>query len=117
MKTLFVLAKIQKNERQAASIALQSAIIYRSRKTAQKIKTEKVRLMYKQAWAAYDAAQMNELNLFDDLLKDLVQAIDEHAYDFGRPIHESGGCGILLRTENLLATFKQKVSFLIWPCS
>ena len=50
--------------------------------TPQGVKTEKVRLTYKQAWAAYDAAQTNELNLFDELLKDLVQSVDEPVYDF-----------------------------------
>lgn len=49
------------------------------------VKIEKVRLTYPQAWKAYDAAQTNEINLFDDLLKDLVQSIEEPAYSFGRP--------------------------------
>lgn len=49
------------------------------------VKTEKIRLTYPQAWKAYDAAQTNEITLFDDLLKDLVQSIEEPEYTFGRP--------------------------------
>lgn len=54
-------------------------------KTPQGIKTERMKLTYHQAWSAYNQAQTNEITLFDDLLKDLVQAVDEPSYSFGRP--------------------------------
>jgi transposase len=47
--------------------------------------TEKVHLTYAQAWNAYNEAQKAEVNLFDDLLKDLVKAIPEPEQTFGRP--------------------------------
>ena len=59
------------------------------KETPQGIVTEKVHLTYTQAWNAYNEAQKAEVNLFDELLKDLVQAIPEpeqlwedHAYRF-----------------------------------
>ena len=45
--------------------------------TPQGTVTEKVHLTYAQAWNAYNEAQKAEVNLFDDLLKDLVKAIPE----------------------------------------
>lgn len=43
-------------------------------------------MTYKQAWSAYNAAQKEEVRLFDALLKDLVQAIPEPArVGAGRP--------------------------------
>jgi transposase len=59
--------------------------------------TEKVHLTYKQAWDAYNAAQKAEVNLFDELLKDLVKAIPEPEQTMGRPrlsIHETLFCAI-----------------------
>ena len=53
--------------------------------TPQGIVTEKVHLTYSQAWAAYNEAQKAEVNLFDDLLKDLVKAIPEPEQTKGRP--------------------------------
>lgn len=48
--------------------------------------TERVRLTYKQAWSAYNAAQASEVRLFDQLLSDLVQEVPEPAYQGnGRP--------------------------------
>jgi len=47
--------------------------------------TEKVHLTYAQAWNAYNEAQKAEVNLFDDLLKDLVKAIPEPEQTKGRP--------------------------------
>jgi len=47
--------------------------------------TEKVHLTYSQAWNAYNEAQKAEVNLFDDLLKDLVKAIPETEQTMGRP--------------------------------
>jgi len=48
--------------------------------------TEKVHLTYSQAWSAYNEAQKAEVNLFDDLLKDLVKAIPEpDQQTMGRP--------------------------------
>jgi predicted nucleic acid-binding Zn finger protein len=45
--------------------------------TPQGTVTEKVRLTYSQAWSAYNAAQTEEIKIFDALLKDLVKAIPE----------------------------------------
>lgn len=45
--------------------------------TPQGTVTEKVHLTYSQAWNAYNEAQKAEVNLFDELLKDLVKAIPE----------------------------------------
>lgn len=61
------------------------------------VQVEKVRLTYKQAWKAYDAAQTGEIKLFDELLKDLVAGIDEPAQTFGRPrlsLRETAFCSI-----------------------
>lgn len=47
---------------------------------------EKVRLTYKQAWSAYNQAQNNEVNLFDKLLRDLVETVEEpERQGAGRP--------------------------------
>jgi transposase len=59
--------------------------------------TEKVHLTYTQAWNAYNEAQKAEINLFDELLKDLVKAIPEPEQTMGRPrlsIHETLFCAI-----------------------
>jgi len=59
--------------------------------------TEKVHLTYTQAWNAYNEAQKAEVNLFDELLKDLVKAIPEPEQTIGRPrlsIHETLFCAI-----------------------
>jgi len=59
--------------------------------------TEKVHLTYTQAWNAYNEAQKAEVNLFDELLKDLVKAIPEPEQTMGRPrlsIHETLFCAI-----------------------
>jgi transposase len=53
--------------------------------TPQGTVTEKVHLTYAQAWNAYNEAQKVEVNLFDDLLKDLVKAIPEPEQSLGRP--------------------------------
>ncbi len=61
------------------------------KETPEGVVTEKVRLTYKQAWDAYNAAQMEEVRLFDELLKDLVSSIIEPKQYIGRPrfsIHE-----------------------------
>ena len=58
---------------------------------------EKIRLTYKQAWNAYNEAQKAEVKLFDELLKDLVQAIPEPEQHMGRPrlpLRESLFCSI-----------------------
>ena len=65
--------------------------------TPQGTVTEKVHLTYTQAWNAYNAAQKAEVNLFDELLKDLVKAIPEPEQTMGRPrlsIHETLFCAI-----------------------
>jgi len=57
----------------------------------------KERLTYSQAWKAYDAAQIEEIRLFDELLKDLVAGIEEPAYGFGRPrlsLKEQAFCAV-----------------------
>ncbi|MBU1196976.1 transposase [Candidatus Micrarchaeota archaeon] len=67
------------------------------KETATGVQVEKVRITYKQAWKAYDAAQTQEIKLFDELLKDLVQGIDEPAQAFGRPrlsLRETAFCSI-----------------------
>jgi hypothetical protein len=53
--------------------------------TPQGTVTEKIHLTYSQAWNAYNEAQKAEVNLFDDLLKDLVKAIPEPGQTKGRP--------------------------------
>jgi hypothetical protein len=65
--------------------------------TPQGTVTEKVHLTYAQAWKAYNEAQKAEVNLFDDLLKDLVKVIPEPEQNFGRPrlsLQESLFCAI-----------------------
>ena len=65
--------------------------------TPQGTVTEKVHLTYTQAWNAYNEAQKAEVNLFDELLKDLVKAIPEPEQTMGRPrlsIHETLFCAI-----------------------
>jgi transposase len=65
--------------------------------TPQGTVTEKVHLTYTQAWNAYNEAQKAEINLFDELLKDLVKAVPEPEQTTGRPrlsIHETLFCAI-----------------------
>ena len=45
--------------------------------TGQGIKIETKRVTYPQAWHAYNLAENNEINLFDKLLKDLLENIEE----------------------------------------
>jgi transposase len=47
--------------------------------------TQAVRVTYSQNWGNYTRAQTNEVRLFDELLKNLVQNIDEPVQTFGRP--------------------------------
>lgn len=61
-----------------------------------KIVKEK-RLTYPQAWKQYTQAQNNEVRLFDELLKDLVDGIEEPEQERGRPrlsLKESLFCAI-----------------------
>ena len=65
--------------------------------TPRGVKTDKVRLTYKQAWGAYNRAQKGEITLFDKLLRDLAQEVEEPAYRFGRPrlsLQETVFCSI-----------------------
>ena len=65
--------------------------------TPEGVVTEKVHLTYAQAWNAYNEAQKAEVNLFDDLLKDLVKAIPEPEQTNGRPrlsLQETMFCAI-----------------------
>ncbi len=43
------------------------------------------RLSYPQAWKAYTKAQTSEVKMFDELLSDLVESIEEPEQDMGRP--------------------------------
>ncbi len=43
------------------------------------------RVTYTQNWQSYNKAQTKEIKLFDELLRDLVQSIEEPEYVFGRP--------------------------------
>jgi transposase len=45
--------------------------------TPQGVKVVEKRLTYKQAWSAYNKSQNEEVRLFDELLRDLVQEIEE----------------------------------------
>lgn len=45
--------------------------------TKEGIKTERVRLTYKQAWGIYNQAQTSEGKLFDELLSDLVREVQD----------------------------------------
>ena len=45
----------------------------------------KIPLTYNQAWEAYNKAQTNEITLFDKLLKDIVESVEEPQQTFGRP--------------------------------
>ncbi len=47
--------------------------------------TKHIRVTYPQNWTAYNKAQTSEVNLFDELLKDLVQSIPETEQTMGRP--------------------------------
>jgi len=53
--------------------------------TPKGVKTVKVRLTYSQAWEAYNKAQTQEITLFDQLLKDLVEEVEESVQGMGRP--------------------------------
>ncbi len=67
------------------------------KETPRGIVTEKVHLTFAQAWNAYNEAQKAEVKLFDELLKDLVQAIPEPDQTMGRPrlsLHENLFCAI-----------------------
>jgi len=67
------------------------------KETPQGIHLEKVQLTYDQAWKAYNEAQKAEVKLFDELLKDLVEAIPEPEQHMGRPrlpLRESLFCSI-----------------------
>jgi len=70
--------------------------------TPQGTVTEKVRLTYSQAWSAYNAAQTEEIKIFDALLKDLVKAIPEPEQKMGRPR--------ILMSENLFCAIQKVYS-------
>ena len=50
-------------------------------KTIEKV----VKMTYTQNWKAYNAAQNNEIRMFDELLKDLVADVEEPEHKNGRP--------------------------------
>lgn len=59
--------------------------------------TDRVRISYKQAWKAYNAAQTDEIHLFDALLKDLVESVEDAPQAMGRPrlpMKEQAFCAI-----------------------
>jgi len=67
------------------------------KETPKGLEVERVRLSYPQAWKAYNAAQTEEIHLFDELLKDLVAGIDEPEQETGRPrlpLREQAFCAI-----------------------
>lgn len=45
----------------------------------------KIPLTHKQAWEVYNKAQTSEIKLFDELLKDIVESVEEPPQTFGRP--------------------------------
>lgn len=47
--------------------------------------TKTAKITYKQDWKAYNSAQTQEITLFDQLLKDLVQSVEEPEMKTGRP--------------------------------
>ena len=64
--------------------------------------TKIVRKTYTQDWTAYNAAQSNEIRLFDMLLKDLVNGISEPMQKTGRPR--------LMMKENLFCSIQKVYS-------
>lgn len=67
------------------------------KETAKGTETTKIPLTHSQAWTAYNEAQTNEVRLFDELLKDLVQNIEEPNQHMGRPrlsLRETAFCSI-----------------------
>ncbi|MBU4266206.1 MAG: transposase [Candidatus Altiarchaeales archaeon] len=62
--------------------------------------TKTTKVTYGQDWKAYTQAQTNEVELFDKLLSDLVEGVDEPEQKMGRP---------RLRTKDLLFCSIQKV--------
>jgi len=53
--------------------------------TPQGVMVKEKRISKPQAWAAYRKSQTNEVKMFDELLSDLVENIEEPAQDMGRP--------------------------------
>lgn len=79
----------------------QHAVEYFIHKTRDKygntVVTKTVRKTYPQNWKAYTKAQTNEISIFDDLLKDLVNTVEEPEQNMGRPklsIRETLFCAI-----------------------
>lgn len=91
-------APISRTDTSRANTSSDFAIILKSRRIPQKgTVIEKIPLTYTQAWSAYNAAQTEEIKIFDALLKDLVKAILEPEQKMGRPrlsIHENLFCAI-----------------------
>ena len=50
-----------------------------------KVVEKVVRVTYSQNWTAYNKAQNNEIQLFDELLKDLAENVEEEEQKIGRP--------------------------------
>jgi len=63
--------------------------------------TKTKRLTYPQNWRAYNKAQTSELDLFDQLLKDLVENVDEPPQDRGRTTVKPEREYLLRDTESL----------------
>ncbi|MDD2666905.1 MAG: hypothetical protein PHD13_07370 [Methanocellales archaeon] len=55
------------------------------KETSKGIEKTKIPLTQSQAWTAYNEAQTNEVRMFDELLKDPVQNIEEPNQHMGRP--------------------------------
>lgn len=73
--------------------------------TPQGTVTEKVHLTYSQAWNAYNEAQKAEVNLFDDLLKDL-ESHSRARSDYRKTAPVSSGDSILRDPEGLFTTLQ-----------
>jgi transposase len=59
--------------------------------------TTQTKLTYPQQWSAYNEAQTSEVRLFDELLRDLVEGIEEPEQHMGRPrlpLKEQAFCAI-----------------------
>lgn len=66
--------------------------------TTDGIKTKRVSLTYKQAGSAYNAAQTQEIELFDQLLMELVLTVSEPEQTIGRPrisLHDQIFCAVM----------------------
>jgi hypothetical protein len=78
--------------------------------------TKEVRVSYKQEWSSYNQAQKSEVKLFDELLSDLVENVQEPPQEIGRPHMSLKKALFLHYTKNLFATIKQKSILAFQEC-